>query len=81
MDKILDYLNKHGDCLDTEISVGTRIPITKVQQHLIELMEQGEVITCHATRYVESVKSEVTICRLLPKANAARHSRRSGKAT
>jgi len=67
MDKILDYLNKHGESLDTEIAVATRIPLNNVHQHLTELMAKKEVVTCHATRYVECIKSEVMICRLVRK--------------
>jgi len=65
MEKILDYLNKHGECLDTEISTATRIPLTNVHQNLTELKAKGEVITCYATRYVDCIKSEVMICRLV----------------
>ncbi len=65
MNKILNYLSKHGECLDTEIANGTRIPISKLHQQLTELKAKGNVITCHATRYVDCTKSEVTICRLV----------------
>jgi hypothetical protein len=65
MDKILDYLKKHGEGLDTEISVATRIPLSNVHQHLIDLTAKKEVLTCHATRYVDCVKSEVLYCRLV----------------
>jgi len=65
MNKILEYLNKHGECIDTEISTGTRIPLIKVHQNLTELKAKGEVITCHATRYVDCIKTEVMICRLV----------------
>jgi len=65
MNKILDYLSKHGECLDTEISTGTRIPLVNVHQYLAELKSKGNVVTCHATRYVDCMKSEVLICRLI----------------
>jgi len=65
MNKILDYLKKHGECLDIEISTATRIPLTNVHQYLNNLTAKREVLTCHATRYVDCVKSEVMICRLV----------------
>ena len=65
MDKILDYLKKHGEGLDTEISVATRIPLHNVHQQLTELMAKRDVMTCHAPRYVDCVKSEVLYCRLV----------------
>lgn len=77
MEKILEYLNKHGEGLDTEISVATRIPLNNVHQHLTELMAKKEVMTFHATRYVDCIKSEVLICRLARKGPAMKPLRKS----
>ena len=65
MKKILDYLKKHGECIDTEISAGTGISLATLHQHLSELMAKGEIIACHATRFKEGIKSEVIISRLV----------------
>ena len=81
MEKILDYLNKHGECLDTEISVATRIPLNNVHLHLNELMAAKQVMTFHATRYVDCTKSEVTICRLVRKGPALKPQRKSKRHT
>ena len=77
MELILDYLNKNGECLDTEISVATRIPLIDVHQHLTELMAKREVMTCHATRYVDCIKSEVLICRLVSGNSSIKRGRKS----
>ena len=77
MEKILEYLNKHGEGLDTEISVATRIPLNNVHLHLNELMAKKEVMTFHATRYVDCIKSEVMICRLVRKGPVIKQPRKS----
>jgi len=65
MKEILDYLKKHGECIDTEISAGTGITLATVRQHLTELMAKGEIMTCHATRFENDKKAEVIIYRLV----------------
>jgi hypothetical protein len=65
MKKILDYLTKHTECLDTEISTATRTPLIKVHQYLTELKAKNVIVIYPATRYVECNKSEVIICRLV----------------
>jgi len=65
MKEILEYLKKHGERIDVEISAGTGIPLATLHQHLTELMTKGEIMTCHATRFEEGRKSEVTISRLV----------------
>ena len=77
MEKILEYLNKHGESLDTEISVATRMPLNNVHLHLNELIAKKEVMTFHATRYVDCIKSEVMICRLARKGLAIKQQRKS----
>ena len=77
MEKILAYLNKHGESLDTEIAVATRLPLNKVHLHLHELMAKKEVMTLHATRYVDCIKSDVMICRLAKKGQEIMSRRKS----
>ncbi len=77
MEKILEYLSKHGEGLDTEISAATRIPLNSLHLHLNELMAKKEVMTFHATRYVDCIKSEVMICRLARKGPAIKPLRKS----
>jgi len=63
--KIKNYLRKHAECLDTEIAVATGIPLNSVHQYLNDLTAKREVLTCHATRYVDCIKTEVLICKVL----------------
>jgi DNA-binding IclR family transcriptional regulator len=65
MKNILEYLKKHGESLDTEISAATGLPLIKVHQHMSELTAKGEVMVCNATRYEDGNKVEVMICRLV----------------
>jgi len=77
MEKILEYLNKHGESLDTEISVATRIPLNNVHQHLTDLAAKKEVMTYHAIRYVDCIKSDVLLCRLVRKGPAIESGKKS----
>ena len=65
MQKIKNYLRKHTECLDTEISSATGIPLNFVHQYLNDLTAKREVLTCHATRYVDCIKTEVLICKVV----------------
>lgn len=64
MKVILDYLNKHGECLDTTISHGTGIPLADVHQHLAELASKGEITACQLIRYECGEKVEGISCRI-----------------
>ena len=65
MNEILDYLKKHGECLDADIATATGLPLIKIHQILRELMAIGKVLFCHATRFEDGRKIEVMICRLV----------------
>jgi len=65
MKKILDYLKKHGESVDTDIALATGLPLINVHQHLSELKAKSEIMYCHATRFEDGIKSEVMICRLV----------------
>ena len=65
MKEILQYLKNHGEQFDTEIAVATGISLTNVRLHLSELAANGEVMTCHSTRFMKGKKIEGMSCRLV----------------
>ena len=77
MKKILDYLKKHGESVDTEIALATGLPLINVHQHLTELKAKSEIMYCHATRFEDGVKSEVMICRLVGNGPAVKPSKKT----
>lgn len=65
MQAILQYLKDHGECLNTEIASGTRLPLEKVGDMLAELAAKGEIIMCRTTRYTDDNKKfEGMLCRI-----------------
>ncbi len=64
MQTILKYMSGRGEQLDAEIAAATRIPLDEVRLHLSELSNRGEIIACHATRYVTGKKIEGILCRV-----------------
>ncbi|MGA8148557.1 MAG: ArsR family transcriptional regulator [Gallionellaceae bacterium] len=64
MESILQYLKVHGERFDTEIALGTGIPLGKVRVYLSELAAKGEIMACHSTRFVKGTKVEGIFCRL-----------------
>lgn len=64
MKEILDYLNKHGECLDTTISLATGIPLAEINLHLTKLASKGEITACHTIRYENGRKIEGISCRI-----------------
>lgn len=64
MQTILKYMSGRGEQLDAEIAAATRIPLDEVRLHLSELSNRGEIIACHATRYVKGKKIEGILCRV-----------------
>ena len=64
MKEILEYLKKNGERLDTEIADAVGISIVKVRSHISELANNGDVMTCHSTRYEKGKKIEGIRCRV-----------------
>jgi DNA-binding IclR family transcriptional regulator len=80
--KILQYLKKHGEQLDTEIADAIGITLTSTRSYLSELSGKGEVISCHTIRFVKGKKIEGLSCRLAgitPKAAPGRKSKVQSK--
>lgn len=61
---ILEYLKKHGQLLDSEISVATGIPLKAVRASITDLSVRGEVSRCNVTRYSEGKPVEAIQCRI-----------------
>jgi len=76
--KILQYLNKQGERLDTEIADAVGISVAQTRSYLSELTEKGEVMSCHTIRFVKGKKIEGVSCRIsgfIPKAAPGRKSK------
>ena len=61
---ILDYLKKHGQKSDRQISKDTKIPLTEVWKSIGELQTLKKIYICQATIFEEGVKVEYSLCRL-----------------
>jgi transcription initiation factor IIE alpha subunit len=61
---ILQYLKKHGQLLDLEISKATGIPLAKVRTSLSELSALGAISRCSVTRYDNGKTIEAMQCRI-----------------
>jgi hypothetical protein len=76
--QILQYLNKQGEQLDTDIADAVGISVIKTRDYLTELSKQGEVISCITMRFVKGKKIEGVSYRLAgftPKAAPGRKSK------
>jgi transcription initiation factor IIE alpha subunit len=65
MKEILQYLEKHGERLDTEIAIATGISLSNVRIHLLELTAKREIMSCHSIRFEKGKKIEGISCRLI----------------
>ena len=64
MKEILQFLKKHGERLDTEIAEAVGISLAKVRLQVLELSANGEIMTCHSTRFEKGNQIEGIRCRL-----------------
>ncbi len=64
MNKILQYLSKHGEKLDIEVAAATGISLTNVRLQLSELATKGEIMTCHLIRHEKGKTIEGISCRI-----------------
>lgn len=72
---ILQYLEKHGERLDTEIAHATATSLAKVRLHLAELTANGAIKSCQVTRFANGEKFEGMTYRLagfIPKTGPGR---------
>ena len=63
MQKVLQYLKKHGQCLDSEIAAGMEMPLEQVRRDISALTALGEITTCRVTRFNGGERFEGTQCR------------------
>ena len=78
MHEILKYLNTNGERLDSEIAEALGMTVAKVRSQLTTLSAEGEVMTCHITRFVKGKQIEGISCRIsghIPKAAPGRKSK------
>jgi hypothetical protein len=61
---ILQYLQKHGQRLDSEIAAATGIPLPKVRTSLSDLSARGEISKCSVTRFNDGKPVEGVLCRI-----------------
>ena len=64
MNAILQYLQKHGERLDSEIAAGAGLSLSKTRLYLAELAAKGEVVAYHSTRFEDGQKIVGIRCRL-----------------
>jgi DNA-binding IclR family transcriptional regulator len=58
MNEILQYLQKHGERLDSEIAEAAGLSLSKTRLHLAELAAKGEVMVCDSIRFEKGKKIE-----------------------
>jgi DNA-binding Lrp family transcriptional regulator len=64
MHKIMQYLKKNGQRLDSEIATATGLPLAKVRNLLTDLSAQGEISKCSVVRFNDGKKIEGMLCRV-----------------
>jgi hypothetical protein len=64
MNEILQYLEMHGERLDTEIAHATGIALSNVRLHLLELAAKRTIMACRSIKFVKGNKIEEISCRL-----------------
>lgn len=64
MNEILQYVKKHGECLDTDIAKATGIPLATLHLQLAELKARKQVMLCDSTKFVKGKEVKATICRI-----------------
>jgi hypothetical protein len=60
---ILRYLKDNGERLDIELAVEMGTQLETIRRCLSDLSAKGDVIMCHAIRYIDGKKIEGTLCR------------------
>lgn len=62
--KVFEYLKKHGQLLDLEISAATGISLDEVRTSLSELSAQGDISRCSVISYRNGKPVEGFQCRI-----------------
>lgn len=61
---ILQYLKKHGQCVDSEIAAAMGIPLPNLRTSLADMSARGEIMKCSVTRFYDGKPVEETLCRV-----------------
>jgi predicted ArsR family transcriptional regulator len=64
MNKILQYLKKHGESLDADLAEAVGLSLAEIRIQLTELAAKGEIMAYQSTRFAEGRKNEGIRCRL-----------------
>ena len=64
MNKILQYLKKHGESLDADLAEAAGLSLAEIRIQLAELAAQGEIMAYQSTRFADGRKTEGIRCRL-----------------
>jgi hypothetical protein len=78
---VLQYLKKHGQRLDSEISAATGIPLQQVRLSLTDLSDRGEISRCSVTRFADGKPVEGILCRISGFIPPAAPGRKPGQAS
>jgi predicted ArsR family transcriptional regulator len=62
--RILEYLKRHGQLLDSEIASATGISLKNVRASLTDLSVRGEISRCNVTRYNDGKPVDAIQCRV-----------------
>jgi predicted transcriptional regulator len=62
--QVLQYLKKHGQLLDSEIAIGTGIPLPEVRISLSDLSALKEISNCSVTHFKDGKPIEGILCRI-----------------
>jgi hypothetical protein len=62
--EVLQYLKKHGQLLDSEITVGIGITGPELNKSLSNLVTRKEIFQCKLTQYKDGKPVEGLLCRV-----------------
>ena len=64
MHKILQYLEQHGERLDSEIAAATGMSLENVRLSVSNLSAKGDVMVCRSIRFKDGKQVEAMLCRV-----------------
>ena len=64
MHKILQYLEHHGERLDSEIATATGMSLENVRLAVSNLSAKGDVMMCRSIRFKDGKQVEAMLCRV-----------------
>lgn len=60
----LQYVKKHGQCLDLDLATDRGISLTLARQQLRHLAERQQIVMCKVTRFDKGNAIESWVCRI-----------------